>query len=324
MINTIPFENFEEASRAVLDCLHARLGFGLWMMTRTDGTDWVVLQARDCAYHVEEGTSFRWSDSFCSRMVQGQGPRVAPRASEIPAYVEAPIGKQVVIGAYIGVPVVNNDGTLFGTLCAINPEPMDEAISHDLPFIELCARFLGTALMSDFKVIALQRQLEHVQQLAATDGMTGLLNRRGWDQVLVTEESRSKRYGNPACVFIIDLDGLKRINDNEGHHEGDALIRRAARTIRNAVRESDSVARLGGDEFAVLAIECDLTGAEALYKNITNDLRSNGISASVGKTMRDPRLGLGLAVEEADRAMYSAKSQKRILTKSQSTSDQSF
>jgi len=94
-----PFKDFESASRAVLTYLHEQLGFGLWMMTRTEGRDWIVLQVEDHYYNVKEGTVFTWTDSFCSQMVQGFGPRVAPCSREIPVYEAAPIGQQVTIKA---------------------------------------------------------------------------------------------------------------------------------------------------------------------------------------------------------------------------------
>ena len=73
-----PFTDFETATRAALSLLHQRLGFDLWMMTRTDGNDWIVLQVEDHGYKVSEGSVFRWADSFCSQMVIGRGPRIAP------------------------------------------------------------------------------------------------------------------------------------------------------------------------------------------------------------------------------------------------------
>ena len=92
---------------------------------------------------------------------------------------------------------------------------------------------------------------------------------------------------------------------------GDALIRSASTSIRSAIRENDIIARIGGDEFAILGIECDAVGCEAIFKNVTDALLSNGISASVGKAMRDHRLGLFEAIATADRAMYMAKEKRR-------------
>lgn len=306
-----PFEDFESASRAVLAWLHHHLGFRLWMMTRTDGDDWIVLQTEDHGYDVPEGTVFRWADSDCSRMVSGLGPRVAPVATSFDVYRTAPISQYVPIGAYIGVPVFNEDGSLFGTLCAIDPEPMDHAIAEHLPLVELLARLLSTVLTFDIMATRQARQLERVRQEAITDELTGLLNRRGWEQHVATEESRARRYGNPACVMIIDLDDLKEVNDSLGHAEGDELIRRAADCLNQAVRESDIVARPGGDEFSVLAVECNAAGAQALVDKINSVFEEHGINASVGMAMRTPKSGFEGAIAEADRAMYAEKERRR-------------
>ncbi len=302
-----PFSDFETASRQVLALLHERFGFDLWMMTRTEGADWIVLQAEDHGYNVEDGAVFRWADSFCSQMVGGLGPCVAARATDVDSYANAPIGKQISIGAYIGVPLAREDGTLFGTLCAIDPDPQDPSIIDALPVVEMFARLLVTILHADIKAAENARLLERSQKLATTDSLTGLLNRNGWEQCIAAEEARSRRYGVPSCVYIIDLDGMKAVNDSAGHAHGDILLRRAARSLRRAVRESDMVARIGGDEFAILSVECDQDESEVIFHKIRNMLAADGISASVGKAMRDPRTSLSDAITSADLAMYAAK-----------------
>lgn len=311
MVEPTTFDDFEAASRATLAYLHQRLGFDLWMMTRVEGSDCLVLQAENHGYDVEEGTVFRWGDSFCSQMILGHGPRVVPHAQNIPLFAASPIAQQIQIGAYISVPLASTDGSLFGTLCAIDPSPQDESIRDELPLIEFLTRLLGTVLFADLKAAKQARLLERSQQAARTDVLTGLLNRHGWEQCVAIEEARAKRYGSPACVLIVDLDGLKQVNDTKGHVHGDALIRSASNSIRSVLRENDIVARIGGDEFAILGIECDAEGCEAIFKNVTNALLSNGISASVGKALRDHRLGLFEAIAAADRAMYVAKAKRR-------------
>ena len=99
------FADFPTAATAVLEFLQDRLGFDLWMVTRTVGDDWIVLQVADKGYHVNSGDVFKWSDSFCSRMVTGVGPRVAPSTDDIACYAVAPIRDRVTINAYIGVPL---------------------------------------------------------------------------------------------------------------------------------------------------------------------------------------------------------------------------
>lgn len=311
MLAISPYPTFEEAAHETLRALHARLGFDLWMVTRAEGDHWIVLQAEDHGYGVKDGTVFRWVDSFCSRMIRNEGPRVAPRSDDVPAYASAPIGRQVPIGAYVGIPLNRADGSLFGTLCAIHPSPLPDAVATELPLIELLGRLLCTVLATELQAAEQGRQVERARAEALTDGLTGLYNRRGWDQLLAAEEERCRRLGHPACVVSIDLDGLKRVNDTEGHARGDELIQRAARAIREAVRAHDVVARLGGDEFAVLGVECDTAGAAALRDRVCAALPAAAVAASVGLAQRDPRSGLAAACDLADRAMYAQKAERR-------------
>lgn len=184
-LDMLPFAGFESASRAVLGFLQARIEMGLWMITRTEGADWIVLQADGSGYGIQSGDVFSWADSICSRMVAGDGPRVAPRLADVPAYAEAPVNQQADIGAYIGVPMRQNDGSLFGTLCAIDPHVRAESLTQELPLIELCGRLLGTLLSSELKTVEQQRILERSRREAITDGLTGTLNRHGWEALMV-------------------------------------------------------------------------------------------------------------------------------------------
>jgi diguanylate cyclase (GGDEF)-like protein len=287
--------------------LHRKLGFGLWMVTRTVGDDWIVLQTEDHHYGVEPGTVFRWADSFCSRMVEGKGPRIAPRSNEVAEYVNAPIGRQVEIKSYVGLPLVLADGSLFGTLCAIDPSPQPDTILEERELIELFGALLCTVLQMELRAGEEARRAERLQTEALTDAMTQLFNRRGWDRLLESEDDRCRRYGHQAAVLIVDLNGLKRINDTQGHAAGDALIARAGEALRCAARASDVVARLGGDEFGILSVECEPKYADILLDRIRAALANEGISASVGFAMRIPTSGLKGAWESADQRMYEEK-----------------
>jgi hypothetical protein len=96
--------DFEHAGRAVLEFLDRRFGFGLWMVTRVEGDDCIVLQSVDHGYGIGPGRVFCWADSICSRMISGDGPRVAPDIELVSAYVKAPAAQRVPVRAYIGVP----------------------------------------------------------------------------------------------------------------------------------------------------------------------------------------------------------------------------
>lgn len=303
-------QDFESASKAALAFLRQRLGFGLWMVTRTQGDDWIVLQSEDHGYGVKPGTVFKWADSFCSEMVKGHGPRIAPDSDCVPAYAAAPIGRQVPIKAYIGVPLTSADGTLFGTLCAIDPARQPDAIVNEQDLVELLASMLGAILGAELKLLDETRRSERLAVEALVDPTTRLSNRRGWDELIAREEDRCRRYGHSAAVFVIDLDGLKQVNDTVGHAAGDALIASAADALREGARAADVVARLGGDEFGVIGVECSSEGAAALLARIRQAFAERGIRASIGLSLRDPSMSLSAAWEEADRRMYLEKHAK--------------
>jgi diguanylate cyclase (GGDEF)-like protein len=101
-------------------------------------------------------------------------------------------------------------------------------------------------------MLARALELEALKHAAETDPMTGVKNRRGFGQALAREEARAEREGRPLCLIMMDMDGLKSINDRFGHDAGDEAIKNMAAATVREVRAIDTVARLGGDEFAVL------------------------------------------------------------------------
>jgi diguanylate cyclase (GGDEF)-like protein len=305
--------DFASASQACMAFLRERLGFRLWMVTRTEGDDWIVLSADDRGYDVSAGQVFRWSDSFCSRMVRGEGPNIAPDAHQVAAYEASPIARKLEIGAYIGLPLRRADGSLFGTLCAIDPEPQPRELVQEQPLLELMADLLGSLLSAELAAAEAVRRAERAEAEATRDQLTGLYNRRGWCMLLNREEDRCRRYGHPACVVSIDLDELKLINDTQGHGAGDALLARAGHALASLARNSDVVARLGGDEFAVLLVECDHYDAQAMLQRMQEHLAQANVKASIGMAMRKPGDDLNETFALADTEMYAVKRSRRSL-----------
>lgn len=126
----------------------------------------------------------------------------------------------------------------------------------------------GTAV--DITVASLlESELKHH---ASHDSLTGLYNRREFDNILHTQTMNFRKTGNALCVCVLDLDRFKIVNDNCGHSAGDDLLKKIAELIQQHVREHDIVARYGGDEFAILLMGCSLNGgvriAEAIRKSI--------------------------------------------------------
>jgi diguanylate cyclase (GGDEF)-like protein len=157
--------------------------------------------------------------------------------------------------------------------------------------------------------LALSNALAHdeIRQLATTDALTGLTNLRGFEENI---ENRPGR--RPFAILAMDVDGLKKTNDNFGHAAGDALLVHIAATVKQAMRRGDVLARLGGDEFAAFLVDADEPSARRVAERM---LQSLSRSRTDGRT---PRLSVGLAFgfhdsevskvrEAADAAMYLAK-----------------
>jgi len=294
--------DFADASREVLTFLHQRIGMDLWMVSRADNDDWVVLAAEDHGYGVKQGDVFRWADTFCSRMVRGDGPRVAPRAADVPAYAALPLTSQLPIGAYVGVPLVDGNGDLFGTLCGINPQPMPAGIVDEQPMVEVFADMLSGLLSAELNTTALTREAETARSEALTDALTGLANRRGWEQALAAEEERCRRYGATACVVAVELDGLKGPGA-VSRDACDAVLVRAAQALRQTVRKPDTLARLDDDRFVVLGVECTTAEAMALLRRLELGVQGAELSAALGMAMRNRSSGLFDTFERAIDAM---------------------
>ena len=128
-----------------------------------------------------------------------------------------------------------------------------------IPYWNMSVR-LGTFLVITFLLSTLKHALEHEEELARTDSLTGVANRRYLIELASAEINRAGRYKHPFTVVHIDLDNFKTVNDRFGHNVGDALLRSVVSTIRNNIRATDIVARFGGDEFIILLPE---TGPES-------------------------------------------------------------
>ena len=148
--------------------------------------------------------------------------------------------------------------------------------------------------------------LAQVEALARTDALTGVANRRVWDEELPKELSRALRSGDPLCVAIMDLDHFKRYNDTHGHQGGDRLLKETAAAWRNTVRSTDLLARYGGEEFALLAPACPLEDVGFLADRL-RAVVPGGATVSIGVAAWDGQESADELVARADSALYAAK-----------------
>lgn len=304
--------DFKTEITRILTFLQDRYGFDLWMLTRIQEENWIVVHAQDKGYGVAANDIFRWADSFCSRMVQGDGPQISPDSNEVPCYQSAEIGNQVSIRSYIGVPIHLPNGDIFGTLCAIDPEPKDSSICDELPLINMVGTFIDRLIATEIKASIAERNVAIAKLAAETDPLTGLKNRLAWDGSLAAEEARVQNLATPTAIMILDLDGLKEINDTKGHKEGDVLILNFSKILSATVNGRGTVFRLGGDEFGVLLSDTHMSTARLILMEIRNVLDKTRIQASAGIALRDPKHDLINTWHRADKEMYRDKDRIRI------------
>ena len=158
---------------------------------------------------------------------------------------------------------------------------------------------------------------QKIEYLSFHDKMTGLYNRRYFENEMQRLDSSRKL---PVTVMIADLDDLKYINDNFGHHEGDKYITTAAQMVKESIRSEDIAARIGGDEFAIILPQTDLNGGQKIYQRIkekeSKDLREENtidtFSISIEYAVKDKKdLNLEEVYKKADQKMYANKAENK-------------
>ena len=154
---------------------------------------------------------------------------------------------------------------------------------------------------------------EQLRQLSVTDALTGLRNRRSFEERLAMEFSVARRRKRQLAVLLLDIDNFKRINDQRGHAAGDEVLRQLSMILRSTVRLPDMVARYGGEEFVVLLPESDAKGALGFARRLMDRMRKEiwdeePVTISIGVGTLAPELTEGSEmVQRADEALYTAK-----------------
>lgn len=169
----------------------------------------------------------------------------------------------------------------------------------------------------------IQESEETLSDLARVDGLTGLQNRRAFDEALAEMHARMRRTQEAGAVLFVDVDHFKRINDTYGHAAGDDVLRAIARLVTSSLRPSDGIYRIGGEEFCVLLPGVGMTAARDLAERLRQEVAEHKITAgesdiavtvSVGGAKAIASLAPARIVEAADAALYRAKTTGRNRT----------
>lgn len=208
------------------------------------------------------------------------------------------------------VPLVQGE-SFKGALCMVSCERARPFAVKDMKMIQDLADRVAV-------VVTHKELFEQVERQAVTDPMTGLYNRRYFQEQLVRELDRNQRFGHPFSYIILDLDFLKKINDTLGHQFGDAAIKHIAAVLKKSIRDVDTTARYGGEEFVVLLPETDVAGARIVADRMCASIREKEVegigtvTASIGvATYPVDAQDAAHLTELADQALYLAKHRGR-------------
>ena len=315
LLSKRPYQSLEEALKELIKCLDLFVPFRLWKVSRVHGNEVNILVVDDKLYKILPGTLSDWGDSYCSKMVEGQGPCFAPDAQAIPVYAAASVNATMQIGAYIGQPLLDHDGTLLGTLCGVDPNSKPALNPAQQTLVEMVTRTMSWMISRNLTLDKARQEEAKLRHLAERDALTGLVNRHVWNASLAEEERALNDLGENAMVLIIDLDGLKTVNDTKGHACGDQYIVDAARVLQAQLRDIDIIARLGGDEFGAIVRNASKDEAKKLYERLRTAFCDAEIQVSTGYAMRLSSGNLATAVADADARMYGQKALRKASEK---------
>lgn len=305
--------DFLASAEAVVERLTQHTCVPDWVLVRRLGEEWVVLAGRDARgfrpgdvldrptgapEHLTALASM-WVDDVVVDLTDGQ-------AAPSPSGAVALPGPEQLDGL-VAYPLWSSDG-LFGAVCAL---PGDAEVAAELrrtePMVRLTVELLTSVLGLDLDRSRLQRRLDAAESAALSDPLTGLGNRRAFERTVDREEARCARFGHRAGIMVLDIDGLKDVNDTAGHAVGDDLLRRAGEAIRRTLRSADQAFRIGGDEFALLLPEVTADGLSGLHDRLADALSGVDVSASIGCAIREHAGDLRACVQAADAEMYERK-----------------
>jgi diguanylate cyclase (GGDEF)-like protein len=156
----------------------------------------------------------------------------------------------------------------------------------------------------------IRQQASQLSAQALTDGLTGIYNRRAWDEELPRAMSRASRYRHPMCIALCDIDKFKLYNDEHGHQVGDQLLRDLAHNWQIQMRDCDFLSRYGGEEFAIVFHNCVVEGALVVLQRLCAVV-PDGQTCSVGVACWDGQEVATILFDRVDAALYTAKENGR-------------
>ncbi|MCG9580960.1 sensor domain-containing diguanylate cyclase [Vibrio tubiashii] len=277
----------------------------------------VVVSSQNEDNFLPRNTTWPWEmKSFCRHIMETRDDLYVGCAVEDANWLDAPAVAQGPVRSYCGAPILWPNGELFGTICVIDTKETVYPLSLS-KLLEQLARLIASDIQTACR-------LQEAENMALTDELTGLLNRRGYTLLGEQKLKDAPRYHQNIGLLYIDIDNLKKVNDTHGHEFGDIAITSVANILQTTCRPSDIIARIGGDEFAILTLVSKRDELTDLSKTISNRY-SEKLATAKELDVTDVSIGIhfapcerGLCLQSlislADNAMYHVKSEHKALS----------
>lgn len=271
-----PYSSFEAAAKEILQYLHHQFGFDLWIVSRIEGDDAIIVQAIDRRFGLRPGKALKWSDLICKRMAEGLGPNIVPSLNDAPSYQSAPQVADFSVEAYVGFPLCDSDGHIFGTLSGIATEPQPKEIEQSRETFAIYSKILSTLLSMDLQLKSRRVDVPNLDIDQLVDSETGLLSRTAWERFLAAQERRARELaGNYYVAKVGELEPPPN------------SIVKISQFLRDSLGASVVMAKANSQEILLFIPDCDewagqqklsslmeplthLTGKQCTYETISS------------------------------------------------------
>ncbi len=308
--------DLEALARPLLDVLKELTGFQSVYLTRihwAENEQEILFAVNGGPLSITAGSKLVWQDTLCRRVLMGE----PPYTDNVPkVFPESEAARRWRMRTFASFPVVTPDAEIFGTLCGASTSRhrMDAPALKVMP---LFARLIADQIARDREFAAQRARADRAEAMAGSDALTGLANRRAFEDYWGFELARSARHGYPLCVVVLGIDRFRAINEGQGQALGDRVLRAVADVLVRSLRSGDIVARMGGDKFVFGLPYTDLDGAVKVTERVRELVAGSRFDSSAGNctlsagvacSASTPALEL---LEAADHALTRAKANGR-------------
>jgi len=269
----------------------------------------VVRHVSDDLRLFHAGQEFLLNNTLCRQVIEGKCALILPDLRADPDLYRHPLSVEMGFRAFASAPIWAGP-VLYGTMVFMRRAPLDDNFSaDDRAFMELLAAWFGQILLE-------RKQHDELENMAMTDALTRLTNRRAAEARFSEEFARARRTGDIFSIAVCDLDRFKLVNDHYGHDTGDQVLVHVAGIMKAALREGDWVARWGGEEFIIFLHQSDALSAQFAMERLRLAIKGNPVSTAHGPLDITTSIGIGSfrgegdmasVLSEADGCLFEAK-----------------